>query len=345
MKILLLFDLSIPLKPEQYAEYLKTEDWASEAHIIATLKKLGHEVSPLGIHDDLEPFLQEVKANRPDLIFNLSEAFRGDRHYEPHIASLIELLDVPYTGSSAHALNICKDKGLAKKILSFHRVRVPHFVLSRKASPIRSLGDLKFPVFIKPLNLEASEGISQLSFAESMKDALDRVRYLHDRFETDVIVEEYIDGRELYVGVIGNERLATLPPRELFFREVPEGEPKFASFKAKWDDDYRKKWGIKTGTANLSEEMKERLDETCKKIYRVLGLGGYGRIDLRVTESGELFCIEANPNPSIEKDGDFALSAIKSGMSYEDLIQKIINLAFAPEPGDSPRTGSRRKKK
>lgn len=345
MKILMLFDLSIPLKPEQYADYMKTEDWASEAHTLATLTKLGHEVSPLGIHDDLEPLLSAVRANRPDLIFNLSEAFRGDRHYEPHIASLLELLDVPYTGASAHALNICKDKGLAKKILSYHRVKVPHFFISRKASPLRSLGDLKFPVFIKPLNLEASEGISQLSFAETTEGALDRVRYLHDRFETDVIVEEYIDGRELYVGVIGNERLATFPARELYFREVPEGEPKFASFKAKWDDEYRKKWGIKTGSANLSEEVRERLDETCKKIYRILGLGGYGRIDLRLTESGELFCIEANPNPSIEKDGDFALSAVKSGMTYEELIQKIINLAFAPEPGESTRTGIRKKKK
>jgi D-alanine-D-alanine ligase len=345
MKILLLFDLSIPVKLEHYAEYLKTEDWASEAHILATLKKLGHDVSPLGIHDDLEPFLAEVKNNRPDLIFNLSEAFRGDRHYEPHVASLIELLDVPYTGASAHALNVCKDKGLAKKILSYHRIKVPHFFISRKASPLRTLSDLQFPVFIKPLNLEASEGISQLSFAETKEDALDRVRYLHDRFETDVIVEEYIAGRELYVGVVGNERLVTFPPRELFFREVPDGEPKFASFKAKWDDDYRKKWGIRTSTANLSDEVKERLDETCKKIYRVLGLGGYGRIDLRLTESGELFCIEANPNPSVEKEGDFALSAVKSGMSYDELIQKILNLAFAPEPGDAPRTGSRRKKK
>lgn len=345
MKILLLFDLSIPLRTDQYAEYLKTEDWASEAHILSTLKKLGHEAVPLGIYDDLDPLLTEMKTNRPDLVFNLSEAFRGDRHYEPHIASLLELLDVPYTGATAQALKICKDKGLAKKILTYHRIKVPHFLLSRKAFPVRSLTGLKFPVFIKPLNLEASEGISQLSFAESERDALERVRYLHDRFETDVIIEEYITGRELYVGVLGNERLSSLPPRELFFGEVPDGEPKFASFKAKWDDDYRKKWGIRTATANLSEETQTALEAMCKKIYRVLGLGGYGRIDLRLTDAGELFCIEANPNPSIEKEGDFARAAIKSGMSYEELIQKIINLAFAPEPGDAPRTGSRRKKK
>ncbi len=345
MKILLLFDLSIPLKPEQYADYMKTDDWASEKHILATLKKLGYDAVPLGIHDDLDYLLSEVKKEQPDLIFNLSEAFRGDRQFEPHLASLIELLGIPYTGASPQALKICKDKGLAKKILSYHRVKVPHFLISRKASPVKSLGDLKLPVFIKPLNLEASEGISQLSFAESKKDALERVRYLHDRFETDVIVEEYITGRELYVGVLGNERLSTFPARELFFREVPEGEPKFASFKAKWDDEYRKKWGIRTGAANLPEDVVARLDELCKKVYRVLGLSGYGRIDLRLTPEGELFCIEANPNPSIEKDGDFALSAVKSGMTYEELIQKIINLGFAPEPGEPIRTGTRRKKK
>jgi D-alanine-D-alanine ligase len=345
MKILTLFDLSIPLKPEQYADYMKTDDWASEAHILATLKKLGYEAVPLGVHDDLDLLISEMRRHQPDLIFNLSEAFRGDRQFEPHIVSVIELLGIPYTGASPQALKICKDKGLAKKILSYHRVKVPHFLISRKASPLRTLGELRFPVFIKPLNLEASEGISQLSFAGTKKDALERVRYLHDRFETDVIVEEYISGRELYVGVIGNERLSSFPPRELFFREVPEGEPRFASFKAKWDDDYRKKWGIKTGTANLSEDVRDKLDELCKKIYRVLGLSGYGRVDLRLTPEGEIYCIEANPNPSIEKDGDFALSAIKSGMSYEELIQKIINLGLTPEPSETYRMGTRRKKK
>lgn len=345
MKILLLFDLSIPLKPEQYSDYMKTDDWASEKHILATLKRLGYDAVPLGIHDDLDFLLSEVKREKPDLIFNLSEAFRGDRQFEPHLASLIELLGIPYTGAAPQALKICKDKGLAKKILSYHRIKVPHFLLSRKSAPLRTLGELRFPVFIKPLNLEASEGISQLSFAETKKDALERVRYLHERFDTDVIVEEYIEGRELYVGVLGNERLTAFPARELFFRDVPDGEPKFASFKAKWDDDYRKKWGIKTGTANLSSEVIADLEETCKKIYRVLGLSGYGRIDLRLTPAGELFCIEANPNPSIEKDGDFALSAIKSGMTYDELIQKIINLGFVPETGEVMRTGTRKKKK
>ncbi len=345
MKIILLFDLTIPLEPEDYAEYLKTDDWASEAHILATLKRLGHEAIPLGVKDNLDTLLNAIKVEQPDLIFNLSEAFRGDRKFEPQVASLLELLAIPFTGAPSRSLHICKDKGLSKKILSYHRIKVPHFMMIRKSVIPRSLGDLKLPVFIKPLNLEASEGISQLSFAETKKDALDRIKYLQGKYETDVIVEEYIEGRELYVGVIGNERLTSFPARELFFREVPDGEPKFASFKAKWDDDYRKKWGIKTGTANLSEEIEKKLDDTCKRIYRVLGLSGYGRIDLRLTPNGEIFCIEANPNPSIEKDGDFALGAAKSGMSYDDLIQKIINLAFAPEPSETSRSGARRKKK
>ncbi len=345
MKILLLFDLSIPLKPEQYEDYLKTEDWASEANILSTLKKLGHEALPLGIHDDIHPLLDAVKSFQPDVIFNLSEAFGGDRQFEPHMASLVELLGIPYTGSSPQALHICKDKGLAKKILSFHRIKVPDFLISRRSSPLRTLGDLKFPVFIKPLDLEASEGISQLSFAENKEDALDRVRYLHEKYDTNVIVEEYIEGREIYVGVMGNEKLMTFPPRELLFREVPEGEPKFASFKAKWDDEYRKRWGIRTATAQLSEDLKNELDELCKKIYRILGLQGYGRIDLRITPSGEIFCLEANPNPSIEIEGDFAKSVLKTAMTYEDLIGKIITLATSTSESTGDRTGSIRKKK
>ena len=345
LKVLVLFDLSIPLKPEEYDDYIKTDDWKSEANILNTLKKMGHEPKLLGIHDDIGPLLKEVKLNRPDVIFNLSEAFKGDRYFEPHMASLLDLLDIPFTGAKPESLHICKDKGLSKKILTYHRIDVPRFLISRKSSPLRSLQNLKLPVFIKPLDLEASEGISQLSFAENTKDALDRVKYLHEKYETNVIIEEYIEGRELYVGVIGNEKLTTFPARELHFREVPDGEPKFASFKAKWDDEYRKKWGIKTGSAQLTEEMQIKLDELCKRIYRALGLSGYARIDLRLTPSGNFVCIEANPNPSIERESDFALSTLKSGMTYEEMVQKILNLAFTPVDDSAQGRSTRKKKK
>jgi len=345
MKILLLFDLSISLKPEEYVDYWKSDDFESERHTKETLENLGHTVTPFGLHDDLDPLLKEVKDNPPDLIFNLSEAFRNHRRYEPHLVSLLELLEIPYTGSRPEALHLCKNKGMAKKILSFHRVKVPDFLISRRSSPIRSLKGLKFPVFIKPLDLEASEGISQLSFSENAKDALERVRYLHERYETSVIVEEYIDGRELYVAVLGNEKLQAFPPRELHFKHVPEGEPRFATFRAKWDDTYRKKWGIKTGAGSLSEEIELKLMELSKRIYRLLGLSGYGRVDFRMTPEGEFVCLEVNPNPSIERDSDVALAAAKAGLSYDDLIQKILNLAIGAIDPQLDRSPSRKKKK
>jgi D-alanine-D-alanine ligase len=187
---------------------------------------------------------------------------------------------------------------------------------------------MSFPAFIKPLKLEASEGITQLSFAENEKDALDRARFIHDKLGTDAIIEEYIEGRELYVGVLGNERLTVFPPRELFFKNVPEGEPKFATFKAKWDDNYRKKWGIDTGPAKaLPKELAREVVETCKKVYRTFQLRGYARMDLRVTPEGEIFFLEANPNPTIARDEDFAQAAEKGGVGYDELIARILQLS------------------
>ena len=181
---------------------------------------------------------------------------------------------------------------------------------------------------MKPLRLEASEGISQHSLATNEKDALERVHYIHEKLETDAIIEEFIDGRELYVGILGNDRLTTLPPRELFFKEVPEGEPKFATYRAKWNDHYREKWGIDTGPSKkIPEDLEERILETCKTAYRALEIRGYGRVDLRVKPSGEIFVVEVNPNPSISKDDDFILAAAKIGLDYEAVIAKILSLA------------------
>ncbi|MDR3606934.1 MAG: ATP-grasp domain-containing protein [Oligoflexia bacterium] len=330
LSILLLTDLSIPLQPEQFDEYLKTDDWKSDANVIRTLRRLGHEVRIFGIHDDIRPLIAEVERDRPDVVFNLCEAFGNDRDFEPHVAALLELLRVPYTGAGVTPLRVCKDKSLTKKILSYHRVRVPRFVVSRKSKPLRSLGKFPFPAFIKPLALEASEGIAQVSFAEDEKHAIERVRYINEKLAVDAIVEEYIDGRELYVGVMGNERLVAFPPRELFFRQVPEGEPKIATFRAKWDDGYRRKWGIDTGPAKgIAPEMERRIAELCKKIYRLLQMSGYGRIDLRLTPEGEIVFIEANPNPSIAREDDFAQSAEKAGIDYDELIARILRLVNA----------------
>ncbi len=330
MNILMLFDLSTKIAESSYTEMLKTEEWKTEAHVLKALQKLGHGVTPLGVQDDLEGLIHQLKSQKPDLVFNLSEAFRGRREYEPHLVSLLELMEFKYTGAGPEALRLCKDKSMTKKILAYHRIAVPRFEVSRIASPLRNLKGFDFPAFIKPLELEASEGISQVSFAATEKDALERVQYIHERYNVDAIIEEYIEGRELYVSVLGNEKLTVFAPRELFFREVPEDEPRFATFRAKWNENYRKKWGIDTGFASTRDEaFIEKLTETCKKIYRVLKLKGYGRIDLRIRPNGEIVFIEANPNPSIAKDDDFALSANKSGLDYESLLSKIVSLSGA----------------
>ena len=328
LKVLLLFDLSVKIAPEEYAEYWNNPDWKTEKDIKNTLLRLGHEVIPFGLHDDIEPFLKLVREQKPDLVFNLSEAFNGNRDFEPNLTALMQLVGVPFTGAGPMSLQLCKDKGLTKIIMGYHRIRTPRFLVAQKLRAMPSLKKFKFPAFIKPLQLESSEGISQLSFVENEKDAMARVKFIHERLEADAIIEEFIDGRELYVSIIGNEKLNVFPPRELFFKEVPEDEPKFATFRSKWDNEYRKKWGIDTGwAAAMSDENQKKLTDTCKKIYRLLHIQGFGRIDLRI-RNDDIYFIEANPNPSIAKQEDYALSAAKGGLEYDELIAKIVSLAL-----------------
>lgn len=277
LKIMFLFDLLTrpPAEEGEYTDFLSSDDWEAEAKLIRTLKDLGHEVHPFALYNDIEPLCQRLIESPPDLVFNQCEALKKDRKHEPHIVSLLELFDIRYTGADPTALQICKDKGLTKKILSFHRIRVPNFTVSYRSRPLRRLGRFTFPALIKPLSLEASEGIAQLSFAEHEADALERIQFLHQNFDSDVIIEEYIEGREVYVGVMGNERLEVFPPRELFFREVPPGEPKIATYKAKWEEEYRKRWGIKTGLIRgLTQELEKKIHATCKKIYRLFLIKG-----------------------------------------------------------------------
>jgi D-alanine-D-alanine ligase len=335
LDILVLVDVLIdPPEGQDYSELLRTEEWKNEAHILKALRALGHRPRIFGVRDDVLPLVRELTERKPDLVFNLCEGFGGDRRFEPHLVDLLELLGVRYTGAGPTALRVCKDKGMAKKILAFHHIRVPRFVTSRRVQPISSLPGFSYPAFIKPLDLEASEGIAQGSLADTERDALERVRFLHDKHEADAIVEEYVEGRELYVGVLGNERLTVFPPRELFFRKVPEGEPKFATFKAKWDDAYRKRWGIDTGPAAAIERpVMRQLTEVCKKVYRYFQLRGYARIDLRLTPRGEVVFLEANPNPTIAADEDFALSAKAGGLSFDELVARIVTLGGTEPKG------------
>lgn len=333
LKVLVIFDL--PDKPanQDWASQLRPEDWQKDLDIIQAVKKLGHEVRLLGIFDQVRPLLIEIRRHPPDLVFNLAEAFANERRHESHLAGLLELLGVRYTGSRPASLSLCRDKLAAKRILAPHRIKVPRSVVFPLGKTNRSLKGLRFPVFVKPLGLEGSDGITQRSFADQPDACLERVRFLHANLKTDVLVEEYIEGRELYASVIGNERLRVLPVRELIFTQFPEERPKFASYKVKWDESFRKKWGIQNIFAEgLPESAHRKINHICRTAFRALGLTGYGRLDLRLTSQGEIYVIEVNPNPALNREDELAQSAQKAKLSYTRLIERILTLGYQRRP-------------
>ena len=252
MKVLVLFDVARPATAgETFSPRVlkEEEDKQTEADVLACLKQLGHQVETLAVFDDVVSIVEKLKGFTPDVVFNLTESFHSNRAHEPNIPALLELMRMRYTGAKPDALILCKDKALAKKVLLYHRLRVPHFVISPESRPLKRLRRFVFPAFVKPVSEESSDGIAKASFAKSEEEALERARFIHEKFQCDALIEEYIEGRELYLSVMGNQKLTVFPPREIFFEQMPEDEPKFATFKAKWDDAYRKKWGIKNGPA------------------------------------------------------------------------------------------------
>ena len=330
LKVLALFDAISPTAIDQdLSAEMKTEDWKTEANVMAALGALGHAAEHLVIFDDLDLLRQKLESFAPDVLFNLADEFKRNKGFDQNIVSLLEMQGVPFTGCGATGLVLCKHKGISKKILSYHRIHTPNFVVIARAQRIVRPRHLKFPILVKPVKEEASYGISQASFVETEEQFRERVAFIHEKHKADVIAEEYIAGRELYVSLMGNLRLSVFPIRELVFRDVPPDEPKIATFRAKWDEEYRKRWGLQNQFAEeLDPALGARIEETCKRIYRLLTIDGYARIDLRLTSSNEVYFIEANPNPILAQDEDFALSAGKAGLPYPQLIDRIIRLGM-----------------
>ena len=326
LKVLVLFDGISPTKIDQdLSKEMKTEDWKTEANVMAALGALGYTAEHLAIFDDLDLVRQKLENFAPDILFNLVEQFKNNPGFDQNIVSLLEMQGVPFTGCGATGLTLCKHKGISKKILSYHRIHTPNFVVISRGQRIARPKQLKFPILVKPVKEEASYGISQASFVETDEEFRERVAFIHEKHDADVIAEEYIAGRELYVSLLGNLRLSVFPIRELIFREVPPDEPKIATYRAKWDEEYRKRWGLQNRFANgLDPALVAHIEQTCKRIYRLLTIDGYARIDLRLTEANEIYFIEANPNPILAADEDFALSADKAGLPYPQLIDRII---------------------
>src|SRR5438876_7050831 len=304
---------------------MKTEDWKTEANVLGALGALGYPTEHLAIFDDLDLLRQKLETFAPDVLFNLVDQFKNNRGFDQNIASLFEMQGVPFTGCGATGLVLCKHKGISKKILSYHRIHVPNFVVIARGQRVARPKQLKFPILVKPVKEGASYGISQASFVETDEQFRERVAFIHEKHDADVIAEEYIVGRELYVSLMGNLRVSVFPIRELVFREVPPNEPKIATYRAKWDEEYRKRWGLQNQFAKgLEPALVAHIEQTRKRIYRLLTIDGYARIDLRLTPANEVYFIEANPNPILAEDEDFALSAGKAGLAYAELIERII---------------------
>lgn len=330
LKVLALFDAIAPTTLDQdLSAELKTEDWKTEANVLAGLAELGILTEHLAIFDDLDLLTQKLQRFEADVIFNLADQFKNNRAFDQNIVSFLEMHGLPFTGCGSTGLTLCKHKAISKKILGYHRIRVPEFtVIARGRRGVRPRR-LKFPILVKPLKEEASYGISQASFVETDEQFKERVQFIHENHGNDAIAEEYIEGRELYVSLLGNRRLQVLPIRELVFQEVPPDEPKIATYKAKWDEEYRKRWGLQNRFAeNLDPAVARNIEQTCKRIYRLLTIDGYARLDLRLTPNNELYFIEANPNPILAADEDFAQSALKAGLAYPRLIEQITRLGL-----------------
>jgi D-alanine-D-alanine ligase len=332
LKVLVLFDGAQPTPIDaDLSEEMKTKEWETEANVMAALKDLGHNAEHLAIFDEVDLVRQKMEGFQPDVLFNLVEQFKNNPGFDQNIVSLLEMQGVPFTGCGSTGLTLCKHKGISKKILGHHGIPTPNFVVIPRGQRIGGPRQLKFPILVKPVKEEASYGISRASFVQNDEQFRERVGFVHEKYKSDAIAEEYIDGRELYVSIMGNVKLTVLPIRELIFREVPPNEPKIATYKAKWDEKYRKRWGLEGQFAeNLDPALVKEIEKTCKDIYRLLTIDGYARIDLRLSPENKLYFIEANPNPHLAADEDFAQSALKAGITYPQLIQAIIRLGMSP---------------
>jgi D-alanine-D-alanine ligase len=303
------------------------DEWKMEFDVITTLREMGHQVEVLGLSDDLRPIRQSMNDASPHIAFNLLEEFHGIVTYDHAIVSYLELLRLPYTGCNPRGMLISRDKALSKKILSFHRLPSPKFAVFPVGRKVVRPRKLNFPIFVKSVIDDASLAISQASVVHDDASLIERVAFVHEHTLGDALAEEYIDGRELYVGVLGNDRLQTLPIWELVFTK--SDAPLIATRKVKWDRNYQQRLGVETRVADeLTDKQQREIQRICKRVYKALDLSGYARMDLRMRSDGRIFVLEANANPNLSYGEDFAESAEQGGVGYEDLLSKILGLGL-----------------
>lgn len=333
MRILVLMHEDLIPPDDPAGVDLAAAAWKTEYDVVTALRGMGHEVRPLGVRSDLGAIKQAIEDWKPHIAFNLLEEFDGVVLYDQNVVSFLELLRMPYTGCNPRGLMLGRDKGLSKKILSYHRIPFPDFAVFPIGQAVKRPKRLAFPLIVKSVCEEASLGISQASIVEDDDKLRERVAFIHETVGTGAIVERYIEGRELYVGVLGNQRLQVLPVWELDLSNLPDEARRIATQKVKWNVKYQTKYGITSGAAkDLPDGMPERIKHLAKRVYRALGLSGYARMDLRLDRDGNVYVIEANPNPQIGRGEDFPESAELAGLPYHALLQRIITLGLRWQP-------------
>jgi D-alanine-D-alanine ligase len=310
----------------------KTHEPEMEYQIANALRERGHEIRLLGVGDDLEYLVRHLSEWRPDLVFNGAEAFSGEESLEYLLPGLLEAEGYRYTGAPPLGLQVTRNKAISKKILAYFGIPVPGFISYRLHEQVESQPKLTFPLIVKPLQADASAGISQASVVQDVDALAERVSFIHERFGQGAIAEEFVDGRELYVSIIGNDAgLEVLPITEMVFdKRKTKPEERIATQFAKWDESYRERRGIRNVLARpIAKAVRERIVETCRTAYRALWLRDYARVDIRLTADGQVWVLEANANPFISYGHDMANAAAKAGMEYSDFIQRIVDAAVA----------------
>ncbi|HWR14365.1 MAG TPA: ATP-grasp domain-containing protein [Terriglobales bacterium] len=305
----------------------KKKEKHDREEIFEALQKLGHEPT-YQVLDGRNQTLTALAKCGADLVFNLVESYAGDDTKDMNIAAYLDLAGLPYTGSGPHGLFLAQDKAVAKKMFAFHGVNTPFFAMSYRGLLDHS-HDIKFPLIVKPVAEDGSIGIDTTSVVDSIKDLMEKIHYIHEEFDCPALIEEYIEGREIYASILGSyENTEVLPLIELDLSKLPKGTPRIAGQDVKFEKDTEAyKLTKSVIVEDLDEETTKRLQDTALGAYRACKLRDYGRIDMRLNDKGEIYVIEANPNPWLASGQEFAMAAKKSGRSYTELIGEIVDMA------------------
>ncbi|MCC2640626.1 MAG: ddlA [Nitrospira sp.] len=336
LRILVLMHKDLVPPEEPSGQDIREAAWKTEYDVLSTLRKLGHDVRALGVKSDLEVIRAAVGEWNPHIAFNLLEEFDGVAVYDQNVVSYLELMRVPYTGCNPRGLMLARDKALAKQVMSYHRIPYPEFMVVPLHRMVRRPKSLAFPLIVKSVSDEASLGISQASIVEDDDKLRERVAFIHENLGSGALVERYIEGRELYVGVMGNAHLHVFPVWELVMDKMPDDAKRIATERVKWSHKYQSKYGIRSCEArNLPDGVVDSIQHLAKRVYRALGLSGYARIDMRMDKDGHVYVLEANPNPQIASGEDFADSAEKADFAYKDLLQELLQVGLRWRPAQA----------